>query len=483
MTATCERPGPTTDRPWWTTALLGAGVIALCYGVARYAYGLFVPRFTETFGLTPAAVGVLGGLSTAGYVLGLLAAPALSARSARGATVAAAVSATVGLLLMALAPGVVVFGVAIVVAGAGAGLATPGVAQLVVETVGVAARTRAQSWANTGTGAGLALTAFTPLLPGDWRAVWLGFGLVAVVVTAAAAWLLPRGVPEAAHTERGRGRALPLLAVAGLLGVVSAPYWTFSTARLDELGAGPVLGTVAWCAIGVVGVLGGAVGRAAQRHGLRAVGLVVWTLFSAGIALLALPEPGLLGAIVSAGLFGAGYIGLTGLCILWAAHIVPGAPARAVTWACLALGVGQTVGSPLAGALVSRIGTAGSGQPGRSPSPPRWAYWPGYSCTRGWRRRTRTGPERRRPPVRPCRTGGRGQGRDQRRVGVRPCVTAFQVSMPTQISRSTFPVRWAASRRVSGQDGVGVSWAVIGYLLVVVDSEAALSDSHHESSQ
>lgn len=362
MTATCERPGPApaTDRPWWTTALLGAGVIALCYGVARYAYGLFVPRFTETFGLTPAAVGVLGGLSTAGYVLGLLAAPALSARSARGATIAAAVSATVGLLLMALAPGVVVFGAAIVVAGAGAGIATPGVAQLVVETVGGLARTRAQAWANTGTGAGLALTAFTPLLPGDWRAVWLGFGLVAVVVTAAAAWLLPRGVPEAAPTQRGRGRVLPLLAVAGLLGLVSAPYWTFSTARLDELGAGPVVGTVAWCAIGVVGVLGGAVGRAAQRYGLRTVGLVVWTLFAAEIALLALPEPGLTGAVVSAGLFGAGYIGLTGLCILWAAHILPGAPARAVTWACLALGVGQTVGSPLAGGLAGRIGTAGT---------------------------------------------------------------------------------------------------------------------------
>ncbi|OLM12146.1 hypothetical protein Ae505Ps2_2273 [Pseudonocardia sp. Ae505_Ps2] len=62
-------------------------------------------------------------------------------------------------------------------------------------------------------------------------------------------------------------------------------------------------------------------------------------------------------------------------------------------------------------------------------------------------------------------------------------MTAFQVSMPTQISRSTFPVRWAASRRVSGQDGVGVSWVVIGYLLVVVDSEAGLSDSHHESSE
>ncbi|WP_064485474.1 MFS transporter [Pseudonocardia sp. HH130629-09] len=362
VTTTCAQPGTSssTDRPWWATALTGAAVIALCYGVARYAYGLFVPRFTVSFGLAPADVGVLGGLSTAGYVLGLLAAPALAARSARRTTLVAGAAAAAGLLLMALAPGVVLFGAGIVVAGAGAGLASPGVAQLVVERVGASARDRAQTWANTGTGAGLALTACTPLLPGDWRIVWLAFGLAAVVVTGLAARLLPRGDGVPVRPERAHGRVLPLLAGAALLGVVSAPYWTFSTARVGELGAGPVVATVAWCAIGLVGLLGGTVGRAVQRYGLRPVGLVVWTLFSVGISLLALPEPGVAGAVVSAGLFGAGFMGLTGLCILWAAHAVPAAPARAVTWAFLALGVGQTLGSPSAGLLAGRIGLAGT---------------------------------------------------------------------------------------------------------------------------
>ncbi|NBH04674.1 MFS transporter, partial [Amycolatopsis sp. SID8362] len=69
---------------WWPLAAAGAGVIALCYGFARYAYGLFVPRFSETFGLTTIGIGVLGGLSTAGYAAGLLVAPRTSARSARG---------------------------------------------------------------------------------------------------------------------------------------------------------------------------------------------------------------------------------------------------------------------------------------------------------------------------------------------------------------------------------------------------------------
>ncbi|MEJ8281910.1 YbfB/YjiJ family MFS transporter [Pseudonocardia spirodelae] len=366
MTETRARPVPAaTGRPWWATALLGAGVIALCYGFARYAYGLFVPRFTEAFALGPVAVGVLGGLSTTGYVLGLLAAPLLSARSARGSTVAAGLAATAGLLAMALAPGVAVFAAGIVVAGSGAGLASPGVAQLVVETVGRADRGRAQTWANTGTGAGLALTASAPLLPGDWRPVWLGFALLAAATTAVTAWLLRRagtgpdpGVagpagPPAAGRAGGTGA---LLLGAALLGAVSAPYWTFSTTRLAEAGVGPLVATAAWGAIGLVGLLGGAAGRAVERHGLRAVGLVVWTAWSAGIALLALPAPGVAGALVSAGLFGTGYMALTGLCILWAARLFPASPARGVTRAFLALGVGQTAAAPLAGALAGQIG-------------------------------------------------------------------------------------------------------------------------------
>src|SRR5689334_2538679 len=95
--------------PWWPTAAAGAAVIALCYGFARYAYGLFVPRFSETFALTTAGAGVLGGLSTAGYGIGLLVSPVTSRRSARGTVVLAGTAATAGLALMAAAPGVVVF--------------------------------------------------------------------------------------------------------------------------------------------------------------------------------------------------------------------------------------------------------------------------------------------------------------------------------------------------------------------------------------
>ncbi|GAA1397360.1 YbfB/YjiJ family MFS transporter [Pseudonocardia kongjuensis] len=352
-----------TPRSWWPVAVVGAAVIAVCYGFARYAYGLFVPRFGETFDLDPVVVGALSAVSTVGYVVGLLVAPAGAARSARATTLVAGCSATIGLAAMAVAPDVVLFGAGILAAGAGAGLVSPGVAQLVVETVRRGARTRAQTWANTGTGAGLALTAFTPLLPLGWRPIWLGFAVVAAVVTAAAAWSLPRattggtatGLPDDGTRPRP-ALLLPLLLNAVLLGAVSAPYWTFSTSRVGEVGLSTAVATWSWCAIGLVGLAAGIAGRVVERYGLRATGLAIWTAWSAGIALLALAEPGPAGAVVSAGVFGAGFMALTGLCILWGAHLFPAAPSRGVTWAFLAMGVGQTAGSSLAGATAGMLG-------------------------------------------------------------------------------------------------------------------------------
>jgi predicted MFS family arabinose efflux permease len=221
-------------------------------------------------------------------------------------------------------------------------------------------RVRAQTWANTGTGLGLAASAFTPLLVFGWRSIWATFAVLGVVMTVIAWRRLPRppasaDVPVTSGTVRGLA---PLVANSVLIGATSAPYWTFSSSRLTEAGLSPAAATWCWCTIGVAGLLGGLAGRAAEHVGLRTANLVTWTLSAAGIALLALPHPGLPGALVSSALFGSTYMALTGLCILWAARLFPTRPARGVTWSFVGLGIGQTVTSPLAGAAASGVGLA-----------------------------------------------------------------------------------------------------------------------------
>ncbi|HWD06715.1 MAG TPA: MFS transporter [Amycolatopsis sp.] len=346
-----------TTARWWSAAAVGAGVIALCYGFARYAYGLFVPRFGATFGLTTVGIGVLGGLSTAGYGVGLLLSLRTATRSALGTVLVAGALAAAGLGLMAAAPSVAVFAAGIVLAGGSAGLVSPGVAQLIGQTVDARHLVRAQTWANTGTGLGLAASAFTPLLAFGWPLIWAGFAALAVLMTALAWRMLPRApaVDEVPASVRG---LTPLLINSVLIGVTSAPYWTFSSSRVTATGLSSTEATWCWFTIGVAGLLGGLAGRAAERFGLRTANLVTWTLAAAGLALLALPRPGLAGALLSGALFGSTYLALTGLCILWAARLFATRPARGVTWSFVGLGVGQTVASPLAGAAASGIGTA-----------------------------------------------------------------------------------------------------------------------------
>lgn len=42
-------------------------MIAVTYGLARFAYGLFVPQLREAFDLSPSQLGVIGAGSYAGY--------------------------------------------------------------------------------------------------------------------------------------------------------------------------------------------------------------------------------------------------------------------------------------------------------------------------------------------------------------------------------------------------------------------------------
>ena len=61
-------------------AAAGAGVLALCYGFARYPSRPFLPRFSQTFGLPPVSVRLLGRAPLARSGPRLLPAPGLRLR-------------------------------------------------------------------------------------------------------------------------------------------------------------------------------------------------------------------------------------------------------------------------------------------------------------------------------------------------------------------------------------------------------------------
>jgi len=135
----------------------GMALIAATYGLARFGYGLFLPRFTETFQMGSATAGFIQAGSFLSFCLAAVLALRLAARP-RLVVMCAGATAALGSMGVAVAPDVVVLAVSVVLAGAGAGFATPGLVTFIERNIAPARQESAQTIVNAGTGAGIVVS-------------------------------------------------------------------------------------------------------------------------------------------------------------------------------------------------------------------------------------------------------------------------------------------------------------------------------------
>lgn len=353
----------------------GAALIAVTYGLARFALGLFVPELRDEFGLSGTATGAIMASSYGGYLAALaLAGAAIARAGARTVAIAGGLLAALGTAGIAAAPSAPLLAVAAGLGGMSTGWASTALAAAVQSQVILVRRAAVQTMVNAGTSLGLIVAAPAAVLAGTvWRAPWLLFSAAAVVVTVVTAGAIDRAEPVVGGRpgtvdQRPSGpasldagwRVSPRLAcTALLLGLSSAPFWTFGR-DLVEVTAGlqPAASRMMWLAVGAGGLIGAAAGSAARRHGLGSAVAASWVGFAVAQVGLAAGGTGLVGAASMAALFGAGYMALTGLLIVWAVRERPHGPGAAVAVAFFVLAAGQIAGSPLAGVLVDTVGLA-----------------------------------------------------------------------------------------------------------------------------
>lgn len=202
---------------WLTGA--GLSLIAACYGLARFAYGLFVPVFRTEFGLDAATVGAIAAGSYASYCVAIVVSTVLTPRfGGRAVAVAAGGIATAGTLMIAAAPNMIVLAAGVLIAGSSTGVASPPLAHAVAHSVAVVRRNRAQTIINAGTGLGVAIAGPIALLTQQqWRTAWLVFAILCALVTMWAAVAVP--VASARRGQESRSWQLlpqPLGADAGV---------------------------------------------------------------------------------------------------------------------------------------------------------------------------------------------------------------------------------------------------------------------------
>lgn len=358
-----------TQRSALQMATLGAGVIAITYGLARFVFGLFLPAIRADLEIGPTMAGMIGALPFASFVAAIAVAPwCVRWIGVRATGAGAAALALAGLSLIASAPTAEVLAAGVLVCGLSTGLSSPAMAQAVSLAVAPALRGRVNATVNAGTSLGIAAAMPAVLVwPDSWRLAYAVFAGLAAMAFLAALVFLPRGKGDSAgagaapaltridrRTWADMGR---LSGLALAMGFVSAVYWVFAPDFAVQ--AGDALGGQTawmWLAVGVVGLLGASAGDLIAKYGAAMSHALAFAVMAAALTLLAAGPGELALAIASAASFGVAYMTLTGFYLVRSVQIMAERPALGPVFPLLATSVGQVAGSSVAGWSIAQQG-------------------------------------------------------------------------------------------------------------------------------
>jgi len=340
------------------TLVAAAAMIAVTFGMARYAYGLFVPEIRDDLGLSTSTLGLIASCSYASYMAAQLSASVLAARiGARRLVVAGGLAAALGVLIASVAQDAWTLALGVTVAGTSAGLVWPPLADVGQVLDAGTGRSRALTAINAGTGWGVLVTGPAALLAGgSWRLVWAAIAVVALAVT----WWNHRAIgpggtprellPRLRWSWFVSPRSGPLFVVAVLLGVGISVYLTFAPDLIvAAAGDSDLARAVFWTLVGAAGITGAVTGDVVFRIGIRGALACSVLGLACAIGLLAF-APGSWPAIVGSGLlFGATMMGVTGVLAVWTAEVFADRVSAGVGAVYLVYGVGQFAGPGIFG--------------------------------------------------------------------------------------------------------------------------------------
>ncbi|PRY67836.1 MFS transporter [Halomonas ventosae] len=350
-------------------AIFGAALVAISYGLARFAFGLFVPPIRDELGLTPYVIGIIGALPLISFLLATAIAPLITAYlGARNTAMLSGVFGVGGLALISQATDALMLGVGVFACGICTGLMMPALTAAMQAVVKRSMHGRVSSVMNAGTSIGVIVAVPTVLfLAGAWRFAYLSFAVLAAIGVIAAWLFLPsvsritpgNAAPPPPISELPWSRLVRLSLFAFLMGFISSAYWIFAPDLVVTLGGLPSGATGwLWLSVGIAGLGGAVVADLADRNNPPITQALMLMMLAASLALLAASPGQSWLAAFSALVFGLAYMSLTGLYLMTGIRLLPGRLSVGPVLPFMAVSLGQASGSPVVGGLVDAFGYA-----------------------------------------------------------------------------------------------------------------------------
>jgi predicted MFS family arabinose efflux permease len=344
-------------------AISAVALVATTYGLARFGYGLFLPSFSSSFALTPTIAGLLSSGASLTYCASAGFGFRYAPRRPRFVTVLAGSTATLGSAGIAAAQDTIFFIFAVLLAGMGAGFASPALVELVQRNTATAKRNQLQSIVNSGTGFGVVAAGGMALVLGpSWRAAWI---LIAVMTFIAMVGVLrsdasdTEGLSKTANHNKGsdskassvRDLSWPI-AAAFVLGLGSAALWVYGPSLLEDDGGMTVAtSAIAWMALGAGSSTALLLAPWLAQHSVRTTWYITVGATSAATVGFALVPSSPALSLAAAGLFGLAYTAATSVLIIWAS-LTAANSAAGTSILFISLVLGQALGSTVIGALI-----------------------------------------------------------------------------------------------------------------------------------
>ena len=333
----------------------GLAIVAVTYGFARYAYGLFLPEIQRDLALSVGLMGIIAGASSAGAILATIAGASLSGKfGPRLPVVLGGAAAFLGMLIIATSHTPHLLTIGVILAGASPGLAYAPLADAIVLLVASSRQNRAFALINSGTSIGVIVSGPAALFAGEnWRFAWLLFAVASLLATVWNASVLPhrRRSRENENNRWTMRLRLPRLHIASLLfGLSTGVYWTFAVDMLVDQGGLPGnWSRLFWIIIGACGLVGGSAGHLVTRLGLKRALQVAQLIVSTAIIIPGIFSGILVTSLLSAVTFGAAFILTSGLLGIWSIKVYNDCPSAGVGVLFFLVAIGQLLGPILAG--------------------------------------------------------------------------------------------------------------------------------------